>query len=290
MVNLFTEKFNSYNATNKDEYINALREMVQEIALYSLSNTNFFDKAAFCGGTSLRIFYYLDRASEDLDFSLIVQNQDFSLTPYLKILEGYFHDFGFSFEAVENKNKSNVLSAFLKGGTIINLISIGLPKELTKGIRDTELLKIKIELDTNPPKNAEYEFKYGTFPFPYKVRIFNKETLFAGKLHAILCRDWNNNIKGRDYYDFAFYVRSKTKINFAQLEAALKQSGHLDSKETLTPELLKKMLLNKISSIDFNIAKNDVIRFIKNPRSIEAWDNDLFKYITIEYFKRNYNI
>ena len=203
MVNLFTEKFNSYNATNKDEYINALREMVQEIALYSLSNTNFFDKAAFCGGTSLRIFYYLDRASEDLDFSLIVQNQDFSLTPYLKILEGYFHDFGFSFEAVENKNKSNVLSAFLKGGTIINLISIGLPKELTKGIRDTELLKIKIELDTNPPKNAEYEFKYGTFPFPYKVRIFNKETLFAGKLHAILCRDWNNNIKGRDYYDFA---------------------------------------------------------------------------------------
>ena len=289
MDNIFVEKLNNYNPQNKDEYVNSLREIIQEITLYSLSKTDFFENVAFCGGTSLRIFYSLDRASEDLDFSLTAP-KDFNLSKYLDKLETDFKNFGFSFNAIKNNNDSNVDSAFLKGNTIINLISIGIPENLIKNVRNNELLKIKIEVDTCPPSNIEYEYKYGLFPFGYRIKIFNKETLFAGKLHAVLCRDWSNYVKGRDYYDYIFYIRNNIKINLKYLESALKQTKHLSENDSLDIKKLKEMLLNKIDVVDFNLAKKDVIRFIKNPETIDIWDKDYFKYITNEYFKKNYNI
>lgn len=289
MNNIFLDKLNSYNPKTKDEYVNSLREIAQEITLYSLSKTDFYDNVAFCGGTSLRIFYFLDRSSEDLDFSLIIPEK-FNISKYLEKLEKEFTNFGFSFNAMVNENNSNIDSAFLKGNTIINLISIGTPKELLNNVRETELLKIKIEIDTNPPSNIEYEYKYGLFPFGYKLKIFTKETLFAGKLHAILCRNWSKYVKGRDYYDYLFYIRNDIKINIKYLESALKQTKYIDDTVTLDANAIKELLLKKFDEVDFNLAKNDVIKFLRNQESLSIWSKDFFKSITIDYFIRNYNL
>lgn len=290
MDNLFSEKFKSYNPQNKDQYVNALREIAQEIALYSFSKTDFFNNIAFCGGTALRIFYSLDRASEDLDFSLVVPNDNFDMMKYIESLKTDFTNFGFSFDVKQGNINSNIKSAFLKGNTSINLISIGVPEELINSVRNGELLKIKIEVDTNPPSNVKCEYKYGLFPFPYRITIFTGETMFAGKIHAILCREWDDYVKGRDFYDYIFYIRNNTKINLSYLESALKQVSFLKENENLTIHKIKEFLIKKIEKVDMDMAKKDVIRFIKNPESIKAWNIDFFKSITLDYFKRNYNI
>ncbi len=268
-----------YACKTVDDYKNALKEILQEIALLGLFRSNLFDIAAFYGGSALRIFYGLDRFSEDLDFSLLKKSNDFDVGPYCDFIRDEMAAFGFEAEVTKKvkAGQSNIESAFIKAGTLIHLLQIESITPPVSGIAGNELLKIKLEIDTNPPAGAEYEVKYLLTPLPCHVRLFSASSLFAGKLHALLCRDWKSGrMKGRDLYDYVWYLSRSTPLNIPHLEERMKQTGHLKKKDKLTPPLLKEMLIEKFSSLDYMQAKQDVMPFIKDSRSLDIWSSDFF--------------
>ncbi len=272
-----------YSCKTTDDYKNALKEILQEIALLGLFRANLFDIAAFYGGSALRIFYGLDRFSEDLDFSLLEKSDDFDVEPYCDLIRDEMAAFGFEAEVTKKvkAGKSNIESAFIKAGTLIHLLQIESISPPVSGIAGNELLKIKLEIDTNPPAGAEYEVKYLLTPVPCHVRLFSESSLFAGKIHALLCREWKSGrMKGRDLYDYVWYLSRSTPLNIQHLEERMKQTGHLKMEVTLTSEDLKEMLTQKFSSIDYAQAKQDIIPFIKDPRILDLWSAEFFISIT----------
>ena len=272
-----------YACKTTDDYKNALKEILQEIALLGLFRANLFDKAAFYGGSALRIFYGLDRFSEDLDFSLLEKSDDFDVSPYCEFIKDELAAFGFEAEVTKKikSGKTNIESAFIKAGTLIHLLRIESISPPVSGVADNELLKIKLEIDTNPPAGAEYEVKYLLTPVPCHVRLFSAPSLFAGKLHALLCRDWKSGrMKGRDLYDYAWYLSRSNPLNIFHLEERMKQTGNLKTEDKLTSAVLKKMLNEKFSSIDYAQAKEDILPFIKDPRVLDLWSADFFMSIT----------
>lgn len=276
-----------YNCRTTDDYKNALKEVIQEIALLGLYRADFFSKAAFYGGSALRIFYGLERFSEDLDFSLIEQDTGFDIDFYCKFIKDELGAYGFEME-VEKKIKnidSNIESAFIKGGTKINLISISPGLEGLTKLHKNEKIKIKIEIDTNPPPGAGYEVRYQLTPTPFSVRLFDTASLFAGKVHALLCRNWGGNrTKGRDLYDYIWYLSQDTKLNVDHLAQRMKQSGHLEN-GTLSVEDVKELLIEKFRIIDFKAAKADVEPFIRNKNELDLWSEEFFISLTKERLK-----
>lgn len=260
---------------------NALKEVIQEIILCGLSRAGFFKEAAFYGGTALRIFYGLDRFSEGLDFSLLKENQNFDLAKYFPILEKEVKSFGLNVEITEKEKSidSDIKSAFLKGNTREHML-LFYPNSPLLGIANNELIKIKFEVDINPPKYANFEPKFKLLPAPYEVNLYDTPSLFAGKLHAVICRSWKNRIKGRDLYDYVFYLSKGTKFNLPHLRERLIQTGTIAPNEALSIENVKTMLIEKFDTIDYNQAKKDVVPFIKDTRSIEIWSATFFKAIT----------
>ena len=278
MNNAVKIMIDKYNCKTLNDYNNALKEIIQEIALLGLWRAKFFEHASFYGGSALRILYNLDRFSEDLDFSLLKKNNNFNIIKYCKAIESELSSFGFSV-SVENKvkkNKTNIESAFIKGGTLQNLIKINIPDNIIKQEHNKKIMKIKLEVDTNPPLNFETDVKFLLNPIPFSVKTYKLSSLFAGKLHAVLCRSWGNRVKGRDYYDFIWYLSKNIPVNLLHLESRMKQSGHLKTNENLNKELLIDMLKDKIQSIDFSMAKNDVRNFIKDPSVLNIWSQDFF--------------
>ncbi|MDD2533796.1 MAG: nucleotidyl transferase AbiEii/AbiGii toxin family protein [Eubacteriales bacterium] len=261
---------------------NSIKEIIQEIVLCGLSRANFFNQAAFYGGTALRIFYGLDRFSEDLDFSLKVSAPSFSLTKYLPTLEKELRAYGLHFK-VETKEKSvesSIQSAFLKGSTKEHLLMF-YANELSKGsVGQNELIKVKFEVDTNPPEHATFETKYRLLPIPYEVTLYDMSSLFAGKIHAVICRGWKNRVKGRDLYDFVFYLTKGTAVNLNYLVARLSQTNTISAEETLTIEDVKQLLYTRFQNIDYDQAKQDVSQFIKNPGALDLWGTSFFSTIT----------
>ncbi len=286
MNSLLEQMLNKYSLQSKEDYVNALKEVVQEIALSALAKSNFFDYAAFYGGTALRIFYGLDRFSEDLDFSLI-EKRPFELSKYFKILEDTFKLYGFSFKA-ESKNRtkdSNIQSAFLKGNTLEHIILIEPNSNILNYIQKEEVIKIKFEIDANPPSGANYEYQYGLFPTPYRVRVYDKSSLFAGKIHAVLCRDWKQRVKGRDLYDYLFYLFNQVKPNLNHLKQRLIESEKWQLSRELSLSDVKSLLLERFEKINFEQAKKDVIPFLAEPSKLDLWSEEFFKSITMTYFK-----
>lgn len=276
-----------YDCKNTAEYKNALKEVIQEVALCGLSRGGFFSKAAFYGGTALRIFYGLDRFSEDMDFSLISKDDGFSIDSYFSYLSDELLSNGFEL-TVERKEKSlhsDVQSAFIKGGTLVHLLKIVPSDKRILGISDTELIKIKFEIDTNPPDCATYETKYALLPFPYAVQMYDEPSLFAGKIHAVLCRSWKNRVKGRDFYDYLWYLARGTKVNLPHLQKRLEQTGKWNEGETLSLEKLKEMLCSRFSEINFENAKQDVLPFIKDPVKLNLWNKEFFSSVTNSQLK-----
>lgn len=282
MNEILNEMLKKYDANSLDEKKNAIKEVIQEVVLCGLSRAGFFDKAAFYGGTALRIFYGLDRFSEDLDFSLKEKDDSFHLSSYFPVLEKELKSFGLDFK-IEEKQKnvdSNVKSAFLKGNTQ-ELVLLFYPNEnISSKISKNEVLKIKFEIDTNPPSGAEYEYKYSLKPFPYEITLYDLPSLFAGKVHAILCRNWKIRVKGRDLYDYIFYLQKGVHLNLENLRQKLIQSNAWKSDEELTLDELKRMLCEKFEDINYEKAKDDVRNFIKNDSSLDIWSPDFFKTIT----------
>lgn len=268
-----------YKPQNNEERENAIKEIMQEIALAGLSRGGFFDKAAFYGGTCLRIFHGLNRFSEDLDFALLEKNPNFQLEAYFPALKKEFQSYGIDI-SIESKNKDEknaIQSAFLKGNTLMLMMSFFPKSEDARRIVSNQKIKIKFELDTDNPRDGITEFRYQMLPAPYEVLIFDESTLFAGKIHAVLCRNYKNHVKGRDYYDYLFYIGKRSKINLRYLENKLKNTGGIiDDDEILTLDKVKELLKAKFESVDYEEAKADVSNFISNKESLIFWKKELF--------------
>ena len=282
MTSVIQSMLQRYECKNTEDYKNALKEIIQEVALCGLARGDFFKEAAFYGGTALRIFYGLDRFSEDMDFSLCNPDPAFSLSKYFTFLEEELAAAGFLL-TVEQKTKtkeSAVQSAFIKGETLIQLLKIVPSQPLVAGLQSGEQIKIKFEIDTNPPPLASYETKYALLPIPYAVKMYDEASLFAGKLHAVLCRAWKNRVKGRDFYDLVWYLSRGTKPNLPHLQKRLEQSKKWNPGETLTLPVLKELLCERFKEIDFEAAKKDVRPFIQDERKLDLWSAEFFTAIT----------
>jgi len=205
----------AYKPVTPTDYQHATREIVQEIALLGLWRGGFFQHASFYGGTALRIFHGLRRFSEDLDFTRLSSESTTHIDPYLAGIATELDAWGFSFEAESRSEgeRIGIESAFLKGNTQLNLLHIGAPNDLAQHLPSGQKLKIKLKMDLNPPIHATTEVKTQLLPTPYQVTIYDRPSLFAGKLHAVFCRGWKSRVKGRDFYDFVWYVGRNIRPN-----------------------------------------------------------------------------
>lgn len=271
-----------YHPENIYEQKNAMREVMQEIVLCGLSRAGFFKKAAFYGGTALRIFYGLDRFSEDLDFSLETSDFDFDLDSYFPVLEKEVRSFGLNVTIQEKQKKgnSNIRSAFLKGNTKEHLLLFYRDEKLTDNVPTNEVIKIKFEIDIDPPAFASFEHKYRLLPAPYEVNMYDMPSLFAGKIHAVLCRAWQSRIKGRDLYDYVFYLSRGAAVNLPHLRARLIDSGYIAESDKCQLNDVKEMLCNRFDSIDYGQAKLDALPFVRDAANLDVWNADFFKQIT----------
>lgn len=266
-----------YEIKDAESQYQALREVMQEIALAGLYRGGFFQQAAFYGGTALRIFYQLDRFSEDLDFSLLQANGNFSLRPYFAAIHKEFAALGIQVDisAKQKIRQTAVESAFLKSNTSIHLLQIqGLYAQTWSPPRP---VKIKFEVDTQPPLGFGTEEKLLLLPFSFYVKCFQMGDLFAGKLHALLYRRWQNRVKGRDWYDFEWYVRHGHRVHLAHFLRRAQQSGYLTDRDTVTVDEVRELLLQRVNQVDFQQAKNDVLRFVKHPEKLAIWSQDYFR-------------
>lgn len=258
--------------------LRALREILQEISLLGLWRAKFFEEAAFYGGTALRVLYGADRFSEDLDFSLLNPRREFDLAPYAERLQAEVRSFGFEVEVTPKPktSQSALQSAFLKAGTLEQLLVIRAPKTILTSISRGQVLKIKLEVDTDPPPLFETEVRYLVNPIPFSVRAYALPDMFAGKVHALLCRRWKTRVKGRDWYDFAWFAAYHPALNLAHLRELMVQSGHWDVNHPLTPEAFRDLLKRTIEGVDLDAARNEVAPFVIQPESLELWSRHFF--------------
>lgn len=282
MNTVIEQMLKPYEAQTLYDKENAIKEVVQEIVLCGLSRAGFFQPAAFYGGTALRIFYGLDRFSEDLDFSLKAPDASFDLAAYLPTLEKEVRSYGMHFK-IETKEKSvdsAVKSAFLKGNTKEHILMFYADERLAPSIAADKLIKVKFEVDTNPPAFATFERKYRLLPIPYEINLYDMPSLFAGKIHAVICRSWKTRVKGRDLYDYVFYLSRGTNINLRHLKARLAQSDFIQADRTISLDDVKDLLYTRFEQIDYEQAKQDILPFIRNPDALALWNADFFKGIT----------
>ena len=283
---MIKEWLESYNPADRDHATAALREIMQEVALAGLYRAGFYEKAAFYGGTALRIFYGLDRFSEDLDFSLLAEDPGFSFQPYTEAIITEFSSQGMQVSIREKAKttQTNVESAFIKSETIWKeLVLEGiLPQQ---GMGQVANIKIKIEVDKRPPLGFETEEKLLTRPFSFYVMCFALPDLFAGKMHALLFRKWQNNVKGRDWYDMEWYIKKGIPLRLSHfLLRALASSDWKSG--TMTEEEFRELLRQKIDAVNMERVKDDIRRFIPNQARLAIWSpryfHDLSEKLKIE--------
>ena len=270
-ITVLEQMLNRHPLSSAEQQDQTLREVMQEIALAGLNRANFFEQAAFYGGTCLRIFHGLPRFSEDLDFSLLQPNADISLQPYFKAVVAEFHALGLEVDiTVKQKTAdSQIESAFLKNNTQVFSLNISSARKV----------KIKLEVDTLPPLGFATEEKLLFQPFSFYVKCFSLSDLFAGKLHALLFRQWKNRVKGRDWFDFEWYVRHNVTPNLEHFAKRAYESGAI-RQDAVSKAELQKLLEQRIKTVDFENAKQDVVKFIPNAKVLNIWSTDYFLQLT----------
>ena len=270
-----------YECRTRDDYTNALREILQDVALLGLWRSKFFEHAAFYGGTALRLLYGLNRYSEDLDFSLLTTDDAFSLGAYGEALCREISSFGFDVDFEDRKKTRNnsIKSAFLKANTYKQLVLIGITEELLSDLHPAKNLKIRLEVDIDPPGNFKTETRYVLQPIPFPVRTYSLPDLFAGKLHAILCRKWKTCVKGRDWYDLVWYIAHHPQVRLAHLESRMRQSGDYTDNEVLTHEILQSLLRRAVDELDVKKVSREVAPFIRDQHALDAWSQEFFKEV-----------
>ncbi len=278
MTEAIQQMLERYRCQTRDEYLSALREILQQIALLGLWRSKFFEHAAFYGGTALRVLYGLDRYSEDLDFSLLTPNPTFSLDVYGEALRRELASFGFevTFEVRRKRADSAIESAFLKANTLQHLILIQAGQPVTSQLHPGEVLKIKLEIDTEPPGGFETESRFLLLPVPFAVRVFSLPDLFAGKMHALLCRRWKTRVKGRDWYDLVWYLGHHPQLHLSHLESRMRATGDWSEPTPLNRQSLMGLLHAAIAKLDVDQARQEVERFLRNESSLELWSREFF--------------
>ncbi|SKA13479.1 Predicted nucleotidyltransferase component of viral defense system [Chitinophaga eiseniae] len=274
---MIREWIQEYNPQNKEQAESALREIMQEVALAGLQRTGFFEKAAFYGGTALRIFYGLNRFSEDLDFSLLEVNPDFSLEPYFEGIIKEFEAIGMKVSIREKKktNQTNIDSAFLKSETVWKeLILDGIIPQA--GVQASPSIKIKIEIDREPPLGFETEEKLLLRPFSFYVKCFTLPNLFAGKMHALLFRKWGTRVKGRDWYDLEWYIKKGVVLDLHHFLLRARDTGDW-IEDAITKDQLIELLKAKIDAVSFDSIREDIVRFIPDASVLDIWSPQYFK-------------
>lgn len=243
---------------------NAEQEVMQKIALAGLRRGGFFQHAAFYGGTCLRIFHGLPRFSEDMDFSLTEKRDDVHIENFFPAIKEEFHLSGLEVDIVKKDKKAfgRVESAFLKENTEAYDIKFQTKKTI----------KVKIELDTDPPLEFNTEQRMLMHPYSFETRCFTLPDLYAGKMHALVYRAWQRRIKGRDWFDFEWYVRNQIPLDFNHLQARIREfSGEEVDKQTFL-----NLLREKLAAGDMEMVKRDVTMYIDNPHVLDIWSNDYF--------------
>jgi predicted nucleotidyltransferase component of viral defense system len=268
-----------FNPVTRSDYVNALKQVIQELALTGLWRAKFFEHGAFYGGTALRILYGLPRFSEDLDFTLLKTDEEFDLSPYFQAVKTELKAWGFEPE-ISGKPKATetlIESAFIKARTKLHLLKVGVPAELVR-TAENELLKVKFEVDTTPPHSFETEVKYLLRPVPCNIKVVSLPQMFAGKVHAVLCRNWRSRVKGRDWYDLVWFVTRQTICPLACLESRMRQSGHWQGNETLTETAALQLLKARLDKINLNQIRDEAMLFVNNPQELEVWSKDFFEH------------
>lgn len=273
MINQWLE---DYQILSQEDLLNAKREIMQQVALAGLARGGFFEHATFYGDTALRIFYGLDRYSEDLDFSLNYKDATFSLDRYFDAIKQEFNILGLDVDISlkQKRSISPVESAFLKENTIWGLITLD---EKSRNKTNLPIMKIKIEIDKTPPLLFTKEIKVLDKPYSFYVSTMTLPSLFAGKMHAVLYREWKSRVKGRDWYDFDWYVKKGVTLPLNEFLDRAKNSDHLpDSNVDMNIDDFKELLNEKIKALDIEKAVTDIASFIQNPQELNIWSKQYF--------------
>lgn len=263
-----------YNAQDPSSLERALREIIQEIALVGLWRAKFFNKAAFYGGTALRILYGLDRFSEDLDFTLLKPDASFSWDAYHQALVDELTSYGFevSFFTKTKEQQSAVYSAFLKANAYQEMLKIGVGQSSLKGLHPETSLRIKVEIDTDPLVEYAVEQKFLEIPLYANISVVTLQHLFAAKLHCAFFRAWKNRVKGRDWYDMVWFIRKKVPLSLNLF------SQHMQRPIPLTIEEFYQLGQQRIDNLDIGKALADIEPFVRDKAVISGWSHEFFSH------------
>jgi predicted nucleotidyltransferase component of viral defense system len=268
----------TYEIRSLEDSLRALREVMQEIALLGLWRSKFFEQAAFYGGTALRVLYGLDRFSEDLDFSLLDKSEGFDLVDYSGSLKRELASFGFAVD-IEGRKKTPgaaLQSAFLKADTRTRMITVEFERGLVQQVPRNQVLKIKLEVDTDPPPGFSTHARYLLRPISFAVRTFSLPDLFAGKMHAVLCRQWKSRVKGRDWYDLVWFAANHPELHLSHLEQRMRQTGHWKVAAPLKAGDLRDLLTRRIDEVDIDQIRREVEPFVKDAAALAIWSKEFF--------------
>jgi predicted nucleotidyltransferase component of viral defense system len=272
LIDLIRQRLASYKAKNALEEEQATKEILQEVALYLLWRAGLFETAAFQGGTSLRILHKMPRFSEDLDFILQIPNPAFDWGRYLEPLLTGLTEFGLQSEVLDkSKMDRNIREAVLKNDSVSHQLNL----RFNQG-NNSRTLKIKLEIDINPPAGSTFAYTYLDFPLDFEVCHQDLPSNFALKIHALLCRPY---LKGRDWYDFSWYVKQNIRPNLPHLQAAIDQLGPWKGRQPeVGAQWLVDRLNEKIATIDWKAAAADVERFLgpTERESLKLWSARFF--------------
>lgn len=264
-----------------DDYDTVLKEIIQRICLLGLWRARFFEHAAFYGGSSLRLLHGLDRFSEDLEFSLLHPDPAFKWRRFFSALKKELQGFGFDAEVTEKRSADNtpIAAEFIKSNTSLHFLRVGVPEKLIRQVPVNQVLKIKVEVDTDPPPGFGTEIRYILQPVPFSVRAFAPQDLFAGKMHAVLFRRWGRRIKGRDWYDLVWFAQRQIPLNLAHLAARMKQAGNLSPGQALTESGWREQLFQVVRDLDVEAAKMDVRPFLRDASQLDLWSSAFFRAV-----------
>jgi predicted nucleotidyltransferase component of viral defense system len=272
-IKIIEERLKEYAPTSQRDELNAIKEIVQEIALCALARSDFFKIAAFQGGSCLRIVHSLNRFSEDLDFILHEPDKSFVWDPFLKALQLEFKLYALEFQIIDRSKADNAIKmAFLKDNSFGKVLIL----KHSRSSSDKQTIQIKLEIDTNPPADSTFQSHFLNFPYPFSIIAQDLPSLFAGKIHALLCRPY---VKGRDWFDFVWYVSKKVVPNYTHLQKAIEQVGPWQNQVVdMSKEWLISELKNKIETINWTEAKKDAENFLRihERQGLEVWGNDFF--------------
>lgn len=284
-IALLQGRLESFGCADAEEESNAIREMMQEMILAGLARSDFFVKAAFHGGTQLRIFEGVRRFSEDLDFALLEKDLSFPLLPCLERVAEELAAIGVELEVKDrSKPSAAVKKGFVKNSSLAKTLDLKFMRPFGSPSTPPKMT-IKLEVDADPPSGAGYSARQLFFPYPVSIRCFDRESSFAGKMHALLCREY---VKGRDWFDLIWYAGARVRLNHALLSSAIDQQGPWAGQGIATNDAwVKETLAAKIASIDWQAARRDVMPFVHagDRMALEAWSREYFTAVADGIFR-----